>query len=118
RTVSRLIFVDLRNDIADMSRFARRQYLMQHAARWRRQIDGRLVRLELANRLIDLHMVAVLFEPLRENGFGDRFTQRGNLNTSWHVRLLERFVLWVSRRHWQERLARRAAAVAFPSPQA
>ena len=52
--------------------------LGEHAARRRRNLGVDLVRRDLEDRLVALHLVADLLQPLRQRAFGDRFAHLGH----------------------------------------
>ena len=55
------------------------------AGRDRRHLDGHLVGLELAQRLVDRDRVTRLDQPLGHGRLGDRFAQRRNLDLDGHA---------------------------------
>ena len=84
RSIRRGGLVNFGNHLADLGRFASRFFRVQNATDGRRQIDSSLVRFQLADRLINCHLVTLIFEPLQEDCFGDRFAQRRNFDVAGH----------------------------------
>ena len=56
----------------------RDENLGEHAARRRRNLGVDLVRRDLEHRLVALHLVADLLQPLRQRAFGDRLAHLGH----------------------------------------
>src|SRR5438270_362649 len=59
--------------------------LLKHARQWRRDLGIDLVRDDLNQALVFLHLVSRLLQPFRDGSLGDRFTELRHLDGG-HVR--------------------------------
>src|SRR6185312_8404854 len=76
---------DLSDQVANLGHVALLlQHFRERAGNGRRQLQRRLVRLDLDQRLIALDRIAFLLEPGPDLHFGDRFAHFGNAELDGH----------------------------------